>query len=586
MYKKELSLFDGKLEVSAERDRYVFLKMQYRIFATKFEEKFINIYEKQNNNIEAVSKNALKQGYDILFEAADYAVNMLVEYKIYDIDVDMFMHEYFSRYCDWEDAYNQVNDAYMDIILNEEEKDAYRAARKANRGRLIGGGFGLSAAAKGIAVAETANLAFGAAHGVFNVGAKLISALGAGMDKAKLYNNPKTLAVLAESIYINVYRMHLAVMDALIEKKDLKFLPVYDSEYNKAKAIFNNIERIKDNKQAAILEILHYNPFYAEAYEYVISHELDKNGELAAVADYFDVDIAPFLADKINQIFKQHKEKNDDILVIRDDIKRYMKLYQLEQNACLDMLEEKIAKDNRTYHDVLYDSVADRNKAEEQDKYLKNLCDTTARERNALINTRNAIQNKIWMKNVAEKYLDQLNALLSAEEHKVLENLCLNLENKSTEELERLKGQILSAQYNPNVADIYLNKLQQLVEARRQQETVQVVEAENEPKAESVCADESAKVNTPKKASRVKIIALWVVAIYFFMVAGVLLSSSKSSLGMKLLALNYLLLGLIACPQFSKMRNSVKLYSEHKKAIVVALICIVLVLGFYMPNLV
>lgn len=48
-----------------------------------------------------------------------------------------------------------------------------------NRSRLEGGGFGLTGAVKGIAVAETVNLVFGAAHMVFNGLGELGSSISA-----------------------------------------------------------------------------------------------------------------------------------------------------------------------------------------------------------------------------------------------------------------------------------------------------------------------------------------------------------------------------------------------------------------------
>lgn len=64
-----------------------------------------------------------------------------------------------------------------------------------NRSRLEGGGFGLTGAVKGIAVAETVNLAFGAAHMVFNGLGELGSSISASNKKNRSFTIPKRTAI-------------------------------------------------------------------------------------------------------------------------------------------------------------------------------------------------------------------------------------------------------------------------------------------------------------------------------------------------------------------------------------------------------
>ncbi len=75
----------------------------------------------------------------------------------------------------------------MEIELTGEQLDEYRTLRRQTRGRIIGGGFGISGAAKGIATAGLANMTIGAAHGAVNLVGKGITSITNSNKKHKIY---------------------------------------------------------------------------------------------------------------------------------------------------------------------------------------------------------------------------------------------------------------------------------------------------------------------------------------------------------------------------------------------------------------
>ena len=118
-------------------------------------------------------------------------VQALISVGIVHIDVSEFIARYQDYYDYWNEAFDVVADQYAAIVCNQAQLNAYRKQRRENRSRLEGGGFGLAGAAKGIAVAETVNLAFGAAHMVFNGLGKLGSSIAASNKKNQILHNPQ-----------------------------------------------------------------------------------------------------------------------------------------------------------------------------------------------------------------------------------------------------------------------------------------------------------------------------------------------------------------------------------------------------------
>jgi hypothetical protein len=71
-----------------------------------------------------------------------------------------------------ENAYEWIQDKYEDIIEDQAAKSAYRRTRAQNRGRWVGGGFGIEGAVK----AGVLNAGSGIMHGAANIVGNTFSA--------------------------------------------------------------------------------------------------------------------------------------------------------------------------------------------------------------------------------------------------------------------------------------------------------------------------------------------------------------------------------------------------------------------------
>lgn len=116
-------------------------------------------------------------------------------------------------------VFNKVYDRYAEVVMNEEELDRYRVARREGRARWQGGGFGLAGALSGAVTASALNLVTGAGHMVFNAVGKTISSIASSFKLSKIYNDPKTCNTLTVGLRKSVFNLHFALVDCLISTK-------------------------------------------------------------------------------------------------------------------------------------------------------------------------------------------------------------------------------------------------------------------------------------------------------------------------------------------------------------------------------
>lgn len=242
----------------------------------------------------------IKYGSDIFGECMqplwNACVQALISVGIVHIDVSEFIARYQDYYDYWNEAFDVVADQYAAIVCNQAQLNAYRKQRRENRSRLEGGGFGLAGAAKGIAVAETVNLAFGAAHMVFNGLGKLGSSIAASNKKNQIFHNPQTHSNLAYAVYRSAFFTHTALIACMNEELGTSYFTGASSALQATSdGILHNIQQYMANKDAAwqlLLKGLSMNPYHIGFYQYIIDYYADPKGELEQFADYWGINIS------------------------------------------------------------------------------------------------------------------------------------------------------------------------------------------------------------------------------------------------------------------------------------------------------
>lgn len=285
----------NEIVVSPEREIYNTIRRKYQAFAETASSQFSESFANNFKNIDDVHEKCTDVLMGFLRPVAEEAIHDLIAHKIFDVDVSE-LEEYFSPYFYWNDDFSEIDEQYMAIVLKAEELDAYRTERRENRGKWIGGGFGIGGAVQGAMQAGAANMVGAALHGSFNILAKGMSAVGDGMKKNALYTDPATKAHLTNAVYRAVFNIHYALVVVLNEKKEVCIGgDVTDEAAAKAKRSLENVVKGRiptDSVKPLLIEILTLNPYGDDLYKYWLQEYGDKNGELETIEHFFGVSVA------------------------------------------------------------------------------------------------------------------------------------------------------------------------------------------------------------------------------------------------------------------------------------------------------
>ena len=189
---------------------------------------------KSLGNIAAVHNQFLSIGNEALEKVAEQAVKIFSECGIYDVNANKILNAtdfHVSPLNLWANYFSQIDNIYVRIEQRSiAEKDA-RELQKETRMRVVGGGFGLSGAAKGMVQAGAINMLTGAAYDFVNMFGDMQSDKAASKSKEALYESLDTLYTLqlGFSAATNVIKQ--------IVFKILRIKPFEDNNVEQATAI-------------------------------------------------------------------------------------------------------------------------------------------------------------------------------------------------------------------------------------------------------------------------------------------------------------------------------------------------------------
>ena len=363
-----LALGKGTIQTTPEREAYNALRLKYQDLAEKAKQDFSDRFSVHFSNMDQLHLNCTKVAFQYLDGPIDQAIRDLITIGIMDVDDEQFRNKLLAPYSSWNVDFAEIDDKYMAIILKAEEYAKYKAARREAGGfGIVGGGFGVEGAAAGMAAATAANVAIGVVGGVLNLGADALSAMGDGVQKWSLFNDPKTKSHLAESIFRLVFQVHFAIVDAAVHHQKFVYEKVSEDDKLKAKSLFVNLSKGRIAGKVAenyLIESIALNPFEPETYLLWFNLYGDKGGRLSNVAEHFGI---RDLSNHKRQILKQYKAT----LTLSPVEECEASLADLEKYAtkigCQDIASERadflsliqnLKLEQRTFNGTVYESQA------------------------------------------------------------------------------------------------------------------------------------------------------------------------------------------------------------------------------------
>ena len=234
-------------------------------------EDFAETYTQKYMTLDGFVKRANEDVENIFERVDDCILEFLSHQGIFSYEkkqVQALSRKYATE---WQDVYNGAVLAYENITGKLQNIKQAREYAKAGRGRLVGGGFGISGAVKGMATAGAVNMASGALYSMANGLANARSEEKARAEKNRFYYSKRLKEAIRLAIEYDIFAM-LETVKIIIEKEKNTSFPYYSpNDYEKACNIQNKIdnEEIPDDKiETAIFQMLEIYPVSEQLYIY------------------------------------------------------------------------------------------------------------------------------------------------------------------------------------------------------------------------------------------------------------------------------------------------------------------------------
>lgn len=257
--------------------------------------------------------------YEAAIDVYSSFEDLFIERGCFSFSSDMLTRDPEFRENLLEPMADLINDLKSDINSADEYKEAEserRAFRKASRGRVIGGGFGLGGYVKGAMTAGAINSVTGLAHGLFNAVGNVATSIEASGMKDKAYAGFKQAFVESAYEWIDVVRL------ILIKQLKIKV----GLNITEASTIMQNIAlgKIKEEyKVAALTKALEAYPYDYEVYEKYLEVVPADEDVIYKMTEHFGFD-ASGMREKIHNFDGVYFDSGEDKKNVHDTTYRIL----------------------------------------------------------------------------------------------------------------------------------------------------------------------------------------------------------------------------------------------------------------------
>jgi hypothetical protein len=266
---------------------------------------------------------------------------------------------------------DRIFERYLTIIVSAEEREALRAGG-GNHPSIIGGGFGVEGAARGIAIATAANAAISVFDGAANAMAKAAAKVGDRQKKTELLKAPETREVLADLIRDIALEGHRLVADVVNGESAVPKFDVMSSDARqRASALIENVEagRVPETEIGRVLmEAMQLNPFYEKPWCLWLEHLGDRDGGVGLAAETFGVAAVAshkddLLARTRATLAWSTPEECRSNLALLYERARFLGLPFEEERRQIEDRAEALDRERRTFMGTVYDTMEEANEA-------------------------------------------------------------------------------------------------------------------------------------------------------------------------------------------------------------------------------
>lgn len=316
----ELMLYGETVNLSDDYISSCRIRKEFYLIAQEGVEKFSKIYDQYNSLGDVVSYMPIAVE-NFYVEIAERSVVLLRNYGIYTENSESFLKKSSQYIGEFEEAHSILSEKYFQLTNQKEEEKQYRAYKKEARTRLVGGGFGVSGAIKGMAVAGSVNLATGIVHSIFNSIDGAITNSQINRELKKIYKEEENKHSILQGIFSDINFFVATFFDIVNYHSKCKLL-YKPNQLFEAKNICRAVNEgvVPESEiNKAIVQALKLAPYASEIYYWAYNQLGDEKGELQSFAELFGV----------NGDFKgMQEDENKAIEFFGEDYETIKRLYQ------------------------------------------------------------------------------------------------------------------------------------------------------------------------------------------------------------------------------------------------------------------
>lgn len=431
-------------EIKLFRDTYI----QYKIDAEKSSKDYIRSVLYTYDNILDFIRNLENDFFDFILPKLEKSITIIIRSGAYDLNTEIFIDKYYSKYCTF---FDELNDIIS--LVNKIELDFIKEQHKIsnvieNRPKLVGGGFGIRGAIKGIAIASLYNSISKSTH-------QLIASYGKKIDKNNYLNKLKSLlisedfkSILTTAIYNSSISIFPAFLEAYEDILGKQYCKNYAIVSQKAERIIYNINADlipEEDKQNLLFNLLMNEPYHKDIYYHLMKDNLEYIKQISSIANYFGLNIDSskdiILKSEINKY--QQKFSYEESIIIKERISNlYNDLDFIKTPESMKQFEnkiDKIKKEFLTFDGVTYKTIEDKEVAINEKETLDNIITHIKeyKDNDYLIRTLKKFSNKKYI-------VPGLSKLEKEIEYQIYRNLVSNIDKDSIREIDLLLNSLPS----------------------------------------------------------------------------------------------------------------------------------------------
>lgn len=281
---KRLDLFGSTIALTQDKVNSNGIRLAFTHLEQTQRRRIANGFVELFTNLDGLYEQADLIANEIRGLAINQAMNILAANGLYEMSEQQFFDQFMDPYDTWDQDFEPIVEAYEQMLEQTAELDAHRTARRKSRAQWVG--FNQSAQYN----ADAKNLISNIGHGVFNLMAKGVSAIGNAIKKDEIFKNPQTQALVRDGMGDIVAAAREGVIEALNSLKPGTVHLYSQGEVDRSVAVVENVkkERIPNSDVLpALLRAIETFPYNRDIYALLLQHYGADAGRLDKAVEYF-----------------------------------------------------------------------------------------------------------------------------------------------------------------------------------------------------------------------------------------------------------------------------------------------------------